>query len=280
LKCLSVVTSLLTSHPENESVLLSLLVNKLGDPSSSVSSKAGFGITKVLAMHGNMVFVVIDEIERLLWRNNVSVKGLGTGLTVLNTIKIENEKVGKRLVEVYFKVFKKIVGELKSETVPVENDKLKKKKKPRYSRNKSVKKEGKVMKKLEFSQINSKIMSAILTGINRSFPFSKFDKGVFEGHLDTLYEILHISNFNTCIQSLNLIYQVTLKKEGECNKSKKDRYFRAVYNLLLDPRLLECKQSKILNLIYKSLKNDESLPRILHICKRLIQVKLNLYCRF
>ena len=50
--------------------------------------------------------------------------------------------------------------------------------------------------------------SALLTGLNRAFPFSKLPNEIFQSHLDTLFKITHSSNFNTSIQALVLINHI------------------------------------------------------------------------
>ena len=74
-------------------------------------------------------------------------------------------------------------------------------------------------------EVNSKTLSAVLTGVNRAFPFSKVESDVygslymdcvddrFEQHMDILFMITHDGNFNTAIQALILIYQVAIAKQ-------------------------------------------------------------------
>ena len=74
-------------------------------------------------------------------------------------------------------------------------------------------------------EVNSKILSAVLTGVNRAFPFSNVENDVyvsrfvsktnrrFEKHMDILFMITHDANFNTAVQALTLIYQVATTKQ-------------------------------------------------------------------
>lgn len=87
-------------------------------------------------------------------------------------------------------------------------------------------------------------------------------------HLDTLFRITHSSNFNTSIQALMLIQQLTVS-----NQVSGDRFYRTLYESLLDPRVAtSSKQSLYLNLLYKSLKNDLNVRRVKAFVKRLVQV--------
>lgn len=87
-------------------------------------------------------------------------------------------------------------------------------------------------------------------------------------HIDTLFRITHSSNFNTSIQALMLIQQLTTT-----HKVASDRFYRTLYESLLDPRVaLSSKQSLYLNLLYKALKDDLNLKRVKAFVKRLLQI--------
>ena len=87
-------------------------------------------------------------------------------------------------------------------------------------------------------------------------------------HMDTLFKITHKGTFNTSIQSLQLIAQV-----AKSRPSVADRFYRTLYDSLFDPRLVtSSKQAMYLNLVFKTLKVDESLPRVMAFVKRLLQM--------
>lgn len=87
-------------------------------------------------------------------------------------------------------------------------------------------------------------------------------------HLETLFRITHSSNFNTSIQALMLIQQLTAS-----HKVGGDRFYRTLYESLLDPRVAtSSKQSLYLNLLFKALKNDVNVRRVKAFVKRLVQV--------
>lgn len=93
-----------------------------------------------------------------------------------------------------------------------------------------------------------------------------------ESHLDTLFRITHSSNFNTSIQALMLIQQLSATRHLAT-----DRFYRTLYESLLDPRLItSSKQALYLNLLYRSLKTDVDVRRVKAFVKRMLQV-LNLH---
>lgn len=93
-----------------------------------------------------------------------------------------------------------------------------------------------------------------------------------EKHVDTLFKITHASNFNTSIQALMLIQQLSASKHHS-----QDRFYRTLYESLLDPRLItSSKQAQYLNLLYRSLKNDVDVRRVKAFVKRMLQI-INLH---
>lgn len=78
----------------------------------------------------------------------------------------------------------------------------------------------------------------------------------------------HSSNFNTSIQALILIQQLSASLPGS-----NDRFYRTLYESLLDPRLLtSSKQTLYLNLLFRALKSDVNVKRVKAFSKRLLQI--------
>ncbi|KAG8807220.1 hypothetical protein FRC17_004592 [Serendipita sp. 399] len=113
----------------------------------------------------------------------------------------------------------------------------------------------------------SKLTSAILTGINRALPFAGTDNAKLDQHMDTLFRITHEASFNVSIQALVLIQRVS-----ETKTSIQSRYFRTLYASLQDHRLAtSSKQAMYLNLLFKSLKMDKDTSRVKAFVKRFLQ---------
>lgn len=83
-------------------------MNKLGDPSQKVASKAVYCLTQLLRHHPNMKGVVLLEVEKLLFRPNVSTKAQYYGVCYLSQFYLSHDStdVAKRLIDVYFSFFK------------------------------------------------------------------------------------------------------------------------------------------------------------------------------
>jgi ribosome biogenesis protein MAK21 len=86
--------------------------------------------------------------------------------------------------------------------------------------------------------------------------------------MNMLFKITHSSNFNTSIQALMLIQNLSASKH-----LAEDRFYRTLYESLLDPRLVtSSKHAMYLNLLFRALKADLNIKRVKAFAKRLLQV--------
>uniref|UniRef100_A0A673JZB1 CCAAT/enhancer-binding protein zeta n=1 Tax=Sinocyclocheilus rhinocerous TaxID=307959 RepID=A0A673JZB1_9TELE len=231
MRSLTTVYELLCNQPEQEKVLLVQIVNKLGDPEYKIASKASHLLETVLHKHPNMKTVVCCEIERLMFRPNISSKAQYYAACFLNQVILSHEEadLAAKLITIYITFF-----------------------------NACVKKK----------DIESKMLSALLTGVNRAYPYAKIGDDDVCKQLDTLFKVVHIVKFNTAVQALMLLFQVM-----DSQQIISDRYYVALYRKLLDPGLSSSsRKSMFLNLLYKSLKADIVLRRVKAFVKRLLQV--------
>ncbi|XP_041037850.1 CCAAT/enhancer-binding protein zeta [Carcharodon carcharias] len=230
-RALATVHEILCNKPEQEKALLTQLVNKLGDPQYKLATKASYLLKTLLHKHPNMKTVICCEIERLLYRPNISLKAQYYAICFLNQMVLsheENDLAGK-LIAVYFSFFHAYVKK---------------------------------------AELDSKMLSALLSGVNRAFPYSRMDDEKMMEQMDTLFRIVHVVNFTTSVQALMLLFQVMDSQQAVSN-----RYYVALYRKLLDPGMALCsKQAMFLNLLYKSLKSDVVLHRVKAFIKRILQV--------
>ena len=95
IRSLSCVMEMVAGNPEQESLLLSRLVNKLGDPSRSVAAKAMYLLSQLLERHPVMKWVVVGEVERLLYRPNIATRAQYFGICFLSQIMLEKFNTDK-----------------------------------------------------------------------------------------------------------------------------------------------------------------------------------------
>ncbi|KAF9973347.1 hypothetical protein BGZ73_003424 [Actinomortierella ambigua] len=273
-RILGFIAEILAAKPEQEQVLLEMLVNKLGDNENKVSAKASFEIQQLLRKHPVMAMVVVREVERLLMRPRVSQRSQYYAIITLNQTILTGKQtdVANKLIDIYFVFFKRMLGDHESEVKKTKNsirenkNKVDKKRKKDAGKTKGPRKSpGEILDQQDSE--HAKMIAAVLTGVNRAFPFAEVADDVFEAHMDVIFRITHTSTFNTSVQALLLIFRVSSMKNNVT-----DRFYRTLYESLFDPRLIHTsKQSIYLNLVFDALKADQSIPRIKAFVKRIVQ---------
>ncbi|KAK6344467.1 hypothetical protein TWF696_008104 [Orbilia brochopaga] len=266
MKAVEMVFELLKQKPEGEVNLMRLLVNKLGDPDRKVASKTSHLLLQLMVAHPAMKSTIISSIESdALLKSSKNAHAKYYSIITLNQTILTraDDRVANQLLDIYFSLFVDILGQTKlpppKQASKPTDGKLSKKARKRLDQEKKD-------AALD-EEHNSKLISAVLTGVNRAFPFASIDDDVFNKHLDTLFRITHGSNFNTSLQALTLIFQVSSSKQ-----MVSDRFYRSLYESLLDPRLsTSSKQAMYLNLLFRALKSDHRLARVQAFVKRIVQ---------
>lgn len=75
-----------------EGKLLSGVVNKLGDPSRKVASKAGYLLASLLQEHPVMKVVVVAEVQRFLFRQGLQERARYYGVIFLNQMVLSHHE--------------------------------------------------------------------------------------------------------------------------------------------------------------------------------------------
>jgi ribosome biogenesis protein MAK21 len=272
-RALMYVFELLKDKPEQEENLLRLLVNKLGDTDRKIASRASYLLLQLETSHPAMKTVITNSIESdSLFRPGQSLHAKYYAIITLNqTILTQTEEqVANKLLEVYFSLFVQLLKPADKSTTnpnPQANGKA------QGGGGKAGKLAAKKWKAQERSdeaenQLRDKMIAAVLTGVNRAFPFADTSDPTFEKQLDMVFRVTHSANFNTAVQALMLLQQISSRKHYGA-----ERFYRTLYESLLDPRLCSSsKQILYLNLLYKSLKADLNAKRVQAFVKRLLQI--------
>lgn len=106
------MASLLSDRPEGETILLPVLVNKLGHPSHRVGARVAQLMEKLLLRHMNMRQVVVEEVERLLRRKNIPPRARHYGLHFLTKVRLRvgEPQLAAKMIEIYLGVFGEVMG--------------------------------------------------------------------------------------------------------------------------------------------------------------------------
>ncbi|KAJ6606393.1 CBF/Mak21 family-domain-containing protein [Mycena vulgaris] len=323
-QALTLIFTLLRDKPEQEQNLLRLLVNKLGDTEKSICSRASHHLLQLLQSHPSMKAVIVREIIALVLRppapppppaptvakhirftddpkpkpkpkpeekkttGNVHARYYAT--ITFNQIVLSpgDRDVALQLIDVYFELFKELLGEGNVPGAEVDGEETEgADKEVKTDKGGRVRDGGKGKGKgkgrvteikgaagfAEVEDAHSKLISAILTGVNRALPFAKIEAGdvSLNKHIDTLFLITHTSTFNISLQAL-----AASSSSTPTSKSITDRYYRTLYSSLHDTRLAtSSKQAMYLNLLFKSIKADAGNTdgeRVKAIVRRFVQV--------
>jgi len=122
-----------------------------------------------------MKLVILREVEKLLFRRNVSQRTQYYAICLLSqyVLNKNDEEVAATLIEVYLAFFKAC---------------------------------------LKKGEPDSRMMAAILMGVSRAYPFAKIDSKIINEHIDSIYKVVHLGSFNVSLNALNLLHQVSTMK--------------------------------------------------------------------
>ncbi|TYZ63547.1 hypothetical protein PybrP1_005220 [[Pythium] brassicae (nom. inval.)] len=258
--CIRAASALLAAKPEQEAVLLAMLVNKLGDPDRKIASYVLKTLQELLQEHPAMKRVVVDEVERVLTRPQVSDRTKYNAILFLNQMYLDKSgddaDLAAHLITVYFGLFtKEVHGDAGSQHT---------------SKGKGQRKSKKHRKSepLAADGLDRKLLSALLVGVNRAFPYAKATSAQFHDEIDALFTVVHRAHHSTSVQALMLLFQVM-----SSTNSVSDRFYTALYDKLFDPKVRESsKHTLFLNLIFRAMKADVSPARASAMVKRLLQL--------
>jgi ribosome biogenesis protein MAK21 len=181
-RAVNYVYELLKEKPEQESNLLRLLVNKLGDPDKKIAARTSQLLLQLQTSHPLMKSIIIRSIEtELLLRPGQSSHAKYYAINTLNQTILsgKEENIAGKLLSIYFDLF---VNLLKKPDVPKEvvGPVLNRKGQlqggggpaGKMAKSKASKEEE---EKKASEETTEKMISAVLMGVNRAFPFSKED---------------------------------------------------------------------------------------------------------
>ncbi|RCN43518.1 hypothetical protein ANCCAN_10481 [Ancylostoma caninum] len=163
--------NLLAERPEGERFLLSMLVNKMGHPKAQIGSFVATLLEDLTKRQPNMRPVIVAEVERLIYRSNVSPKAHLYASTFLSqiTLRPTDSALAVQLLSIYFGLFKTLV----TQKLP-----------------------------------DNRLIGILLSAANRALPFAKEKADALTEDVNTLYKIVHTSSYSVSLQTLKLLYQV------------------------------------------------------------------------
>ena len=235
------------------------------------------------------------QVQQLAHRPHLSPKALYNCVIFLNQLQLsrddeedtsskkESSKSAKStslpasLINTYFHLFEMTVQK---------DNKANKKNRGKRNNNNST----------DSSGMKSRLLSALLTGVNRAHPYLPRKDAAMEQHIDALYRISHTAPPAAATQALMLLFQLAVgsgeeaqisvndggnKKREATNEEdsvtmRKDRFYRALYSKIGVGEMFSGRQLTLFfNLLYKAMKYDDSAQRICAFAKRLMHTVLH-----
>ncbi|XP_058462181.1 CCAAT/enhancer-binding protein zeta [Malaya genurostris] len=236
MKVIQFASKLFTMIPEKEAYLLSMLINKLGDPGKKVAVKALYHLSEVAKKHSAMCPVIVAEAEKLLFRNNISASAQHYGLSFLAAISNYGDFSScDKMINICFSFFKILTQK---------------------------------------GEVNSRTMQSILTCLRKAIGNVKRDVDIANfvkpEVLDTVYRLIHLADISIACQGLSLLLEITESKGPEQN-----RFYNALYRKLLDPQIATIGP-RITNIffyiLHRAIQNDPIPDRAQAFIKRLLQI--------
>ncbi|KAI8439721.1 hypothetical protein MSG28_013415 [Choristoneura fumiferana] len=222
-KAVSAMSYLLMHHPEREKMLLTSIINKLGDPSQAVASKVIYHLCQLLYNHPNMKAVVLAEIEKMLFRTNISPRAQYYGICFLNQFVLgkDDARIAENLIRIYFSFFKA-----------------------------SIKK----------GEIDSRLMSAILTGVKRAYPFAEASRlADAPAHIDAVHKLVHLASINVAIHALALLFHISDASKSTSDSKTRYQTESGTNHVIHDVTWASVKQKVLASPITVSLVEGEDV---------------------
>ncbi|CAL1136105.1 unnamed protein product, partial [Cladocopium goreaui] len=249
---------LLSAKPEQEKALLSMLINKLGDSSSKVSSNVSWCIKELLKQHPGMKLPVLKEAEAFLARPNITANSKYFALLLLSEITFSQKdgQVASRLVRLF-------VSQLE---VALRKPKLSKKEFQRRKRGLAPKKQ----KVQPLREEDNKLVRTLINGIRRAMPYVDAVGGapLEEETVNSLFKVCHTVNaYSTRASILGLLYR------GLGAGDPPDRFYRLLYEQIGNFDFFTSSHSwQAFTLLQKCVPADASCARGVAVARRLLQL--------
>jgi ribosome biogenesis protein MAK21 len=232
---LDVVGKLLCSVAEGRSTAMAMMIDKLGDPVSSVAHKAYHHLLKLLSESSTHQAMLFTELEKIIFMKNCPLRTMRYAANVMNQLVFSKEerKLALKCVQTYLSLFRQLA----------------------LTRN-----------------VDSTVTTAIIVGLRRAFPYAGVDLAPLEEHLNALFILANTGNFQQRVATLTLLQLLAFNKGTA--ESFQNRWYRTLYSLLLlSPKQIpqSAQLTNFFSLLHKALRADKSKERVAAFVHRLLQ---------
>ncbi|GET89798.1 hypothetical protein, conserved [Leishmania tarentolae] len=232
---LDVVGKLLCSVAESRNSAMAMMIDKLGDPVSSIAHKAYHHLLKLLSESSTHQSMLFTELEKIIFMKNCPLRTMRYAANVMNQLVFSKEerKLALKCVQTYLSLFRQLA----------------------LTQN-----------------VDSTVTTAIIVGLRRAFPYAGVDLAPLEEHLNALFILANTGNFQQRVATLTLLQLLAFNKGTA--ESFLNRWYRTLYGLLLlSPKQIpqSAQLTNFFSLLYKAMRADKSKARVAAFVHRLLQ---------
>ena len=231
------VGKLLLTVAEQKHVIMSMLVDKMGDPSGQIAHKAYHQLLAMLCESSTNQALLLPELERIAFMKNCPPRALRLCVNVLNQFVFSKDerKLAAKCVSTYLALFRQLV----------------------------------LSEALEQS-----VTTALVIGMKRAFPYSGSDVSHLSEHLDALFILSNTGHFIQRVSAVSLLHQLFTKQSPQAFV---DRWYRALYHLLLVPPKQIPQAAFLtgfFSTLHKALRSDTNHERVAAFVHRILDRSL------
>ncbi|CAH8553039.1 unnamed protein product [Schistosoma rodhaini] len=239
-KALGILGSLVQKQ-ENQTLILNIIINKLGDRSKEFASAVIHKLRLIAGISSSFLHLIVQEVRSFLFRPNLLERSKYYAISLLSCLELKSSSrgsgtdanissVASTLIKIYMSFFRSLANS---------------------------------------KEIPERFTTILLSGLCRVAPF--ISEEAFTSMLsevNDLFRLVHTTGFTVSVQALSVLFQIST----HC-VAIRDRYYQALYRKLLDPAIHQSSKNPILlRLIYQSMAGDDDTDRIVAFIHRILQL--------
>lgn len=250
-KKMDLLYEMIAKQPEGEEKILTILINKLGDPMTEISNHAILLLKNLQKENMKMSLVLFNNVKTFYLQSTRQNSKLYSLVYMTQmAIPYNFPSFLEESIKFFFELFNKF--------------------------SESSTQEGKDSKEAENIE---KSLSLIVKRINALFKYVKGEntqiekiKTIINEKLSVLFKLSHNKSLKLSIEILKLLFGIISTQD----ESFSDRYYKSLYDLVSNFSLSISKHLKDgLKLIMLSIAYDTKIPRICSFIKRLLEMSLH-----
>lgn len=255
---LRILGQLAASKEEQSTNVLTMLINKLGDPDRKLASRVVYYMQEVVREQPELTETIVGLVEAVVLRPGNGEKAQYYGATFLSQLMLtrDNAAVPERLVAVYVALLKRFVIPALAACEKAEKTSKGKKAAMRKKGKRANAKLGKATDE-DLDPKTTRLAKVVAIGLNRALPYYQGPQTLLDELAEPIQALLRSPSFGTILQALNLYHLVASAASG---RGLTDAFVATVEGVLARSQLLRESSSypQLIACLYRIL-TEESL---------------------